>query len=356
VDVPTGPRPRSWPKRLLLWPIAILRRLLGVVPVTIEAYFARRLPQHAAGIAYRVLFSLAPLAIILVSIFGLVLTNDAIREDVIAAVVDRLPVSEQGEQRVTDAITRIASPASALGLLTLLVFAWGATGMMAAIRIGLETAMGVERSRPAVRSKLVDFVLVIGVGVLVLLVVGLNLAVQVVSAAAQRLADWLGVGEGLVGFFSRNSVPVVLSMIVVMLLYRFVPAGRPGFRAAVAGALVTALLLLGISLLSVFLFQKVAQLSVVYGSLAAALVFLYSVYLYASALLVGAAFAAAWALPPGGPGDPVGVQVKRAVIGLFVHSDEPDQRDERGERTLGDEHPETDAGPSPARSTGAASP
>jgi hypothetical protein len=50
------------------------------------------------------------------------------------------------------------------------------------------------------------------------------------------------------------------------------------------------------------------------------------------------------------------VQVKRAVIGLFVHSDEPDQRDERGERTLGDEHPETDAGPSPARSTGAVSP
>jgi membrane protein len=349
VDVSTGPRPRSWPKRLLLWPIAILRRLLGVVPVTIEAYFARRLPQHAAGIAYRVLFSLAPLAIILVSIFGLVLTNDAIREDVIAAIVDRLPVSEQGERDVTDAVTRIASPASALGLLSLLVFAWGATGMMAAIRIGLETAMGVERSRPAARGKLVDFVLVLGVGVLVLLVVGLNLAVQVVSSVAQRFADWLGVGEGLVGFFSRNSVPVVLSMIIVMLLYRFVPAGRPGFRAALAGSLVTALLMFGISLLSFFLFSKVTQLSVVYGSLAAALVFLYTVYLYATALLAGAAFAAAWALPPGGPGDPIGVQVKRAVVGLFVHPDE------REEGTLDDEHADTDAPPSPEGPPGRAS-
>jgi hypothetical protein len=86
-----------------------------------------------------------------------------------------------------------------------------------------------------------------------------------------------------------------------------------------AGAFVTALLVLANSLLTTYLFHQTSQLSVVYGSLAAVLVFLYPVYLYASALLVGAAVAAAWAAPPGEPGDPVGVQVKRAVVGLFVH-------------------------------------
>ena len=301
-----------------------MRRLLGVVPKVVDRYFARRLPQHAAGIAYRVLFSLAPLAIVLVSIIGLVLTDDSIRADVIAATIDRLPVSAQGEQDVNDAITRIASPASALGLLSLLVFAWAASGMMAAIRIGIETAMGVPRSRPAARSKLVDLLLVLAVGVLVLLTVALNLAVQIVTTVGERFADWLGVGEGVVGFSSRNGVPVLLSTVVVMLLYRFVPAGRQRlrFRDAVVGAFVTALLLFGISLLSVYLFQKIGQLSVVYGSLAAALVFLYTVYLYASALLIGASVATAWAEPPGGPGDPFLTQLRRAVVGLFVHRDE----------------------------------
>jgi hypothetical protein len=42
-------------------------------------------------------------------------------------------------------------------------------------------------------------------------------------------------------------------------------------------------------------------------------------YLYSSALLLGAEVAAAWARPePVGPGLPVMTQVKRAVVGLFV--------------------------------------
>ncbi len=308
--------------RVLVWPLTILRRLVGVVPTTVDMYFARRCPQHAAGIAYRVLFSLAPLAIILVSIFALVLTDDGIRESVIDSVIDALPLSDEGAQDVTNAITRIAQPASALGLLSLLVFAWAATGMMAAIRVGLEEAMGVDRSRPAVRSKIVDVVLVFAVAVLVLSTVALNLAVQVVTEHAERVTDWLGIGDGGIGFASRNGAPVFVSTVVVMLLYRFVPARRLRFRDAVAGSFVTALLLFGVSLLSVFILRKTSDLSVVYGSLTAALVFLYTVYMYATALLIGAVVAAAWAEPPSGQGGPFGAQLKRAARGLFVHADD----------------------------------
>src|SRR5262245_745277 len=128
---------RRWPARLVRWPLGVLRKLVSVIPVAIDDYFAHRLPQHAAGIAYRVLFSLAPLAIVLVSIFGLVLQNDELRADVVDWLVGWLPVSDEGSQQVEDAITNIASPASALGLVSLFVFAWAATGMMAALRTGL---------------------------------------------------------------------------------------------------------------------------------------------------------------------------------------------------------------------------
>ena len=63
------------------------------------------------------------------------------------------------------------------------------------------------------------------------------------------------------------------------------------------------------------------RLSVVYGSLTAAFVFLYSVYLYASALLFGGQVAAAWSAPAEPGGDPPIVQIKRAVRGLFTASD-----------------------------------
>ena len=70
---------------------------------------------RAAGIAYRVLFSLAPLAIVLVSVFGLVLQNDELKQDVTDKIVSVLPVDASGSARVEHEISNIASPASAAG-------------------------------------------------------------------------------------------------------------------------------------------------------------------------------------------------------------------------------------------------
>ena len=308
--------------RLVLFPLRMLRRLVSVLPVAIDGYFAHRLPQYAAGIAYRVLFSLAPLAIILVSVMGLVLQNDEYREDVVDAIVDWLPVSDEGQQSIEDAITKVASPASALGLLSLLIFAWAATGMMAAIRNGLEAAMRVSQSRPAARSKLVDFVLVAAAGALVLIVVGLGLALQTIERLGNELSDWLGLGGGTIGGVTTWIGTFALTMLVVILLYRFVPARRIRIQDAIAGSFVTTVLLAAINLLSALIFQKTTQWSTIYGSLAVVLVFLYSIYLYASAILVGAEVAAEWSQPPG-PSQPIMRQVKDAVVGIFVHREPP---------------------------------
>lgn len=311
-------------RRVLAWPPALARTLLRVVPQAVEGYFADRCPQFAAGIAYRALFSLAPLAIVLVSIFGLVLRNEGLREDVVNAIVDALPLSDQGSQDVQSAIESIATPASALGLVSLLVFAWAATGMMTSLRTGLEVAMRVERSRPMMRGKLVDAVLVVGVAALVIGAVLLNLVAQVADQTARRV---LGLDGGFLPFVFRHGIPAVVTVVVVILLYRFVPARNLRFRQALAGAIVTAVLLLLISLASGWIYEKTARLSVIYGSLTAALVFLYSVYLYASALLLGAEVAAAWGAPPAPTSGPVVAQVRRAVLGLFVHQAPPETAD-----------------------------
>lgn len=303
----------------------MLRRLTAVIPAAIDGFFRHRSSQFAAGIAYRILFSLAPLAIVLVSVFGLVLQNDSVRSDVIDLIVEHLPFSESGAQNVEDAIVAIATPASALGFLSLFVFVWAATGMMAAIRSGLENALEVERGRPAMRGKLVDLVLVVGAAVLVLVIAGLSLLGDVVRRGIDRLTS--GAGGGLTELALQHGVPLLLSTIVVLLLYRFVPTRRIRFKDAVAGAFVTALLLLAISLASGWIFEKTTRLSVVYGSLTAALVFLYSVYLYACAVLFGAEVASAWAKPSTGPGEPVSSQVKNAITGLFVHRDDEPRKE-----------------------------
>src|SRR5436190_3472005 len=197
-DAEAADRLPSWPVRLVRWPFKVVRTLVRVIPEAIDGYFTDRCGQHAAGIAYRVLFSLVPLSIVLVAIFGIVLRNDELRANVISEIIDALPLSDSGGAKVTRQIEEWASPATIFGLVSLLVFGWAATGMMAALRAGLEVAMRVERGRPAVRGKLVDVILIIGAAALVLIVVFLNLAQAVVFGWIQRPLERLSLDGGLV--------------------------------------------------------------------------------------------------------------------------------------------------------------
>lgn len=313
-------------RRLLEAPLGTARTLVRAVPQALDGYFSDRCPQHAAGIAYRVLFSLAPLAIVLVAIFGFVLRDDSLRERLIGEIVDTLPLSGQGTEDVTEAIEKIATPVSLLGGISLILFASAASGMMSAVRTGLEVAMRVERSRPMARAKLVDLALVVGAAALVLAAVLLNLSMQVLSDTLDGPLAAAGLGGSAFPFAVRHGSPLLLSTLVVLLLYRFVPARRLRFGDALAGALFTAFLLLAISLASGWIVERTSRLSVVYGSLTVALVFLYSVYLYASALLLGAELAAAWS-HPGPPSDePLRAKIRRLAVGLFVHREPPPRR------------------------------
>jgi membrane protein len=265
-------------------------RLVAVLVSSGKRYAGEGFTARAAGIAYRVLFSLAPLAIVLVSVFGLVLQNDELKQDVTDKIVSVLPVDASGSARVERAISNIASPASAAGLVSLLVFLWAATGMMGAIRFGLQSAIAPDEKRPLVRGKLVDLALVGGATILVLL----SVAVGLVSQFARALVSQLGVD----GSFATKAVSIGLVLLLwiatALLLYRFVPAAKLRFRDALAGAIVTAVLLLGISLAGSLLYAKTTQWSLIYGSLTSVLVFLYSVYLCANVLLFGGVVASEW--------------------------------------------------------------
>ena len=82
------------------WPLALVAGTVRALTRAVEDLFRDRCPQYAAAISYHVLFSLFPLTIVLVSIFGLVLQDDELRKDVIDELLDVLPVSESGQQDV----------------------------------------------------------------------------------------------------------------------------------------------------------------------------------------------------------------------------------------------------------------
>jgi membrane protein len=316
--------------RLVRGPYGLVVGLTRAFPRAIEDLFHDRCPQYAAAIAYRVLFSLFPLTILLVSVFGLVLQDDDLRKRVISELLSVLPVSETGGQNVENTIEQIASPLSAIGLVSLVALLWGASGMMASIRIGLEAAFKVERRRPAAHAKLIDFVLVGASGLLVLGVIGISTFAAFFSRAVEYTVERLGldVATSPSGSFVRDGLQLVLIAVMTVMLYRFVPSETLGRRAVLLGATFTAIGIWGASkLLAVLL--DFTRYNVIYGSLAGVMTFLLFVYVVAMILLLGAELAYAWSLPPGPPGPPLVTQIKNAVLGLVVRQD---RRDEDGEQ------------------------
>ena len=302
--------------------IAGATRLGRVLVLAADRFWADSCPQQAAGIAYRVLFSIVPLAIVLVWVFGLVLNNQEVHDAVVDTIVGALPAAAADRADIADAITGLAHTSGLVGLVTLGVFVWAATGMMASIRAGLEVAIHAPGSRPMARGKLVDLALVLGAALLVLVTVAATLLDRMAQHALRHIDAAIGLQSSPAARWLPRLVALVVSAGVVMLLYRFVPTGRLRRPDALAGAVTTSILLLAISLASSRLYDGVTRLSVVYGSLTAAFVFLYSVYLYASALLFGGEVAAAWSVPPDPNAAPWRAQVRRAVRGLYRSTEE----------------------------------
>ena len=290
-------------------------RFVRVVQYALRRYFADRCPRDAASIAYRVLFSAGPLAIVVVSVFGLVIQDDEVRQHVVDAVVDRLPVSVAGRRDVEDALTTIASPASAAGFISLLLFTWTASGMMTAIRQGLANAMHVSETRSTTRGKLIDAVLVALAAMLVLVTIGITVLGDLLKHALGGDIGDVGRVDTVVGSVARTGA-FALSIAVVLLMYRFVTARDLRIRDGLLGAIVTAVLVQLISLASAWIYFKTSKLSVIYGSLTVALGFVYSMYLYSTALLFGAQVASLWSQPAEAPASAKGLRMRVAIAAV----------------------------------------
>jgi len=311
--------------RLARGPSGFVAKLSRALPHAVDDLFRDRCPQYAAAIAYRVLFSLFPLTILLVSVFGLVLQDDELRERVISELVSVLPVSPSGEQNVQSTIEQIASPLSAIGLISLVALLWGASGMMASIRIGLEAAFKVDRGRPAAHAKLVDFVLVGASGLLVLGVIGISTFAAFFNRAVAYTVAQLGldIGSTPSGSVVRDGLQLLLIAVMTVMLYRFVPAESLGRRSVLVGASFTAIGIWGASKLLAVLVDF-TRYNVIYGSLAGVMTFLIFVYVVAMILLLGAELAYAWSLPAGPPGPPLRTQLKHFLLGLVIRTDAPE--------------------------------
>ena len=300
------------------------RHVSRALEIAASTYVRMAGGQRAAAISYRVLFSLVPFIALLVSVLELVLPETAQR-DVVSWLVGVASLPDEFAQSVNAAVKDAGPPASATGVVALAALIWAASGMMASVRSAFRAVWGTEADRPYLRGKLLDFVLVLGAGVLIVSAFGLSLAVQVVTETSTEIAEELGRGESAtagLGTVAQIGASVMLALLAFGFLYRFVPPVAPRIHDVVPGAVVAAV---GVHLASAGFSIYLARwggFNNVFGPLGAILAFLLLVYAAAAVLLLGACVVAAWPEAATEPPDeePVALRARlvQAARGLVV--------------------------------------
>ena len=314
----------------------VLDRVLRAFQRAAGAYFGRDdCSQFAAAISFRVLFSIFPFLILLVSILGLVLQDEQLRQEVIDWIQGLVPLSEDANIDLAKTIEGLATPLSAAGLVAFFVLLWSASGLAASLQTALNRIWRVDRTRPAARAKLVDFAIVGVGGLLVLVSFGLTILVEVVQRATSEAATSLGPLGAVLTVAGRATeilIPFGITFLTFALLYVLIPVMRPRFRDVWVGALVAAVGFEAAKFGFAYYLANFARYNVIYGSLGAVIGFLFFVYLGASIFLFGAELAAAWpnaAEPDEGPPVSFKQQVRGFVRSLFVRPDEAEHPREK---------------------------
>ena len=306
----------------------MIRRAWVISKHTFAGFARDDCPQLAAAISYYLLFSIVPLIILAVSVFGFFLSSTSVRNDIIDRVLDIVPLDQTaGRSAVDKALNNVNSVSGPVAVLSLIATLWTASSVFASIRKALNRVWAISEHRPFAQQKLVD---IAQVGVLGAILLSSLILTGVLRAIRQLSPDSAGPLASRSPLWEIPSVllPAVLTFVTFALLYRIVPAARPRWRDALPGALVATLLFEALKNSFAFYVANFNNFDVIYGSLAGVLLFLFFTYLSSAILLIGAELARTFLayhtgafrdeLHPPEPLPPVTTRAIRAVKGLFV--------------------------------------
>jgi membrane protein len=268
-----------------------LREISKSVRRTLLSWFKDEAASMGAGIAFYTLFSLTPILLIVIWIASAFSAPDAVQAQVLTQMKMLLGDTGAAAVRTLLISARYGGKngwSTAVGVVTLLI---GATSVFAELQNSLNRIWRTPTPQDnrglwrVVRSRLLSFGLVLGVGFLLLVSL-------IVSAGLEGVGSWLGTfvadwHELVVGLDIALGFGIATALFA--LIFKYVPREQITWGDVWVGALVTATLFTLGKLVIVVYLGRVA-FSSAYGAAGSFLVLMLWVYYSAQIFLLGAEF------------------------------------------------------------------
>jgi len=277
-----------------------LRYVRALASETFAAYREDNISRQAAALAYFTLFALVPLLIVLLEVAALVVGGSGNEQQLRSSITEALSRGAGAQSaQVVDGVLRATLKQArhggiVAGILSWLVFVLAATGLLGAIQGALDDLWHVRRLKQpwwaAVRDRLVAFALIAAAALVLMLSIGIT------TGIAATIGTWAPASP-ITGFFIVLAGSI-LSLAAIAALFsatfKFLPHTAIGWRSAVLGGLVAAVLFsIGQIALSWYLARAGAASA--FGAAGSLVVLVLWMYYSAQIFLLGAEFTKVYA-------------------------------------------------------------
>jgi membrane protein len=262
--------------------LAIWRGVVGI-------YHSNDL-TFASSIAYYALLSLFPFFLLVFSILGSVTANAGDRASILSFVLRYFP---RQFDFVTTQLDALQQARIRLGIAGSLLMIWAAMGVFGAITSAINHAWGVDRQPSYFKHKLISFVMLVAASLLLLAALLLVSAINIIEARWFSAVVLRTPGLLVMSHVAVKSATTIVFILVVGLIFYFVPNAKVRFRDVWVGAVVTGLLWRGALWGFSWYVHDMTRFNNIHGSVATVVVFLVWIYTSAVLLLYGVEVTAA---------------------------------------------------------------
>ena len=275
------------------------RAIVGLLRETAVGYSKGKGSTLAAAIAFRALFSIAPLLVIAVAVAGWVFGEQAVAGELVVQIEG--VVGREAAVLVQNLLSNASQGSSGIiaTIISVVILFFGASGLFGQIKVALNQIWGVVPPKAenglqnvwnVVKARLLTFSLVVFMGVFLLA----TLAVTTVLSALDAYLGGLWAGAGSLVSVVDDLVVVAIMVVLFAIIFKILPDAEVAWRDVGLGALVTAVLFgLGEYLIGLYLTRT--SVGSTYGAAGSLVVMLLWIYYSAQIFLIGAEFTQVYA-------------------------------------------------------------
>ena len=272
-----------------------MKEIVSLFGETFRQWSAHRIPRMGAALSFYAIFSLAPLAILTLSLVSFAVERDMARSEMVSQF--RSQVGNEGAAMVEMILTKTegahtSTVGTVIGFVVLLV---GASGVFGELQDSLNQIWDVSSERHPffvmLKERAISFAMVFVMSALML--VSFLYSAVIAAAGSYLHARFPMLDSSWV--LGNSAISLLVSALLFALIYRVVPDTRITWGDVWIGALIAAVLFVAGKLVLGFYFGRSAIASS-YGAAGSLIIILVWVYYSAQILFFGAEFTRVYAL------------------------------------------------------------